>query len=257
MNNYNLSFITDENLFNHVKETIEKYRFQITLQEFSKNLIDPIKLTFDAKVYGKSIEEIIEMEAVRQIDKSNSNHIGYFQQNIFKYIYHKEHKRTNWQVPPKGFDIVNEVDQIFVEMKNKHNTMNSSSSQKTFMRMQNQLIHYPNAKCYLVEVIAKHSQDIAWKISLDGISTSHENIRRVSIDKFYEIVTGEKEAFKQLVETLPRVMDDILKHRQQQGINNSVFTSLQEIDTNMLKSLYLLSFKKYEGFEQLSIQSID
>jgi len=256
MRAYNLSFISDANLFNHVKETIEKYRFKINLKEFNKNLIDPIKLTFDAKIYGKMIEEIIEMESVRQIDKSNSNHIGYFQQNIFKYLYHKGNQKTNWFVPEKGFDIVNEVDKIYVEMKNKHNTMNSSSSQKTFMRMQSQLLKDRDSQCYLVEVIAKNSQNIEWKVSLDGVSTSHENIRRVSIDNFYEIVTGEKEAFKQLVEILPIVMDDVLENIQQQGIENTVFEELQEVDKNMLKSLYLLSFKKYEGFDSLNMQNI-
>jgi len=256
MRKYNLSFISDENLFNHVKETIEKYRFKINLKEFNKNLIDPIKLTFDAKVYGKTIEEIVEMESVRQIDKSNSNHIDYFQQNIFKYLYHKDTKLTNWSVPKKGFDIVNEVDKIYVEMKNKHNTMNSSSSQKTFMRMQNQLLKDMDSQCYLVEVIAKKSQNIEWRVSLDGISTAHKNIRRVSIDKFYEIVTGEKEAFKQLVEVLPIVMDDVLKNIELKGIKNSVFKELQEIDNNMLKSLYLLSFERYEGFKSLNIENI-
>ena len=256
MKKYNLGFISDENLYNHVKETIEKYRFKINLKEFNKNLIDPIKLTFDSKVYGKSIEEIIESESIRQMDKSNSNNIGYFQQNIFKYIYHKDTHQTNWSVPKQGFDIINEVDNIYVEMKNKHNTMNSSSSQKTFMRMQNKLLQDSKNRCYLVEVIAKNSQDIIWKVSLDGESTSHENIRRVSIDKFYEIVTGEKEAFKQLVETLPKVMDDVLEDIQQNGIENSVFEELKEVDENILKSLYLLSFQKYEGFDNLNMQNI-
>jgi len=140
-------------------------------------------------------------------------------------------------------------------MKNKHNTMNSSSSQKTFMRMQSKLLEDRENRCYLVEVIAKNSQNIMWKVSLDGETTSNENIRRVSIDKFYEIVTGEKEAFKQLVETLPKVMDDVLKEIQQNenGIENTVFEELKEIDENILKSLYLLSFKKYEGFFSLNI----
>jgi len=102
-------------------------------------------------------------------------------------------------------------------------------------------------------VIAKNSQNIMWKVSLDGETTSNENIRRVSIDNFYEIVTGEKEAFKQLVETLPKVMDDVLKEIQQNGIKNTVFEELKEIDENILKSLYLLSFKKYEGFSSLNI----
>jgi len=253
---YNLSFISDEDLFNHVKETIEKYRFKINLKEFNKNLIDPIKLTFDAKVYDKSIEEVIEMESVRQIDKSNSNHIGYFQQNIFKYIYNKDTKLTKWHVPKKGFDIVNKADKIYVEMKNKHNTMNASSSQKTFMRMQSQLIKDRDSQCYLVEVIATNSQNIKWKVALDGVSTAHEQIRRVSIDKFYEIVTEEKEAFKQLVEALPIVMDDVLQDKEQKKLENDVFKELKDIDSNMLKSLYLLSFKKYEGFDTFHMENI-
>gem|GEM_PF-3460230 len=52
-------------------------------------------------------------------------------------------------------------------MKNKHNTMNSSSSQKTYMRMQSTLLLEPEANCLLVEVIAKNSQELTWKVSLD------------------------------------------------------------------------------------------
>jgi len=83
MKKYNLSFIEDDELFNHVKETVEKYRFKIDLKRFNKNLIDPIKLTFDSEIYKKSIAEIIESEIIRQMDKSNTNYIGYFHQNIF------------------------------------------------------------------------------------------------------------------------------------------------------------------------------
>jgi len=251
---YNLSFIDDIDLYNHVKDTIEKYRFKITLKDFNKNLIDPIKLTFDSKIYRKTIEEIIESESIRQIDKSNSNNIGYFQQNIFKYIYHKDTKTSNWSVPQRGFDIVNEVLNIYVEMKNKHNTMNSSSSQKIYMRMQNKILENPKAVCMLVEVIAKSSQNIPWKISLDGQSIRNNRIRRVSIDKFYELVTGEREAFKNLVEALPKVIDDILIDKDKFYIQNSVFKELKALDNNLLKSLYLLSFKEYEGFKNLNIK---
>lgn len=248
MSEYNLEFISDSDLFNHVKETIEKYRFSINLREFNKNLVDPIKLTFDSKVYGKTIEEIVDMETVRQMDKSNSNHIGYFQQNIFKFI-----GGNQWAVPPTGFDIVNEDRKIYVEMKNKHNTMNSSSSQKTYMRMQSKLLEDSENKCYLVEVIAKNSQNIPWVVSLDGEQVSNENIRRVSIDKFYEIVSGDSQAFKKLVEVLPLVMDDVLEEMNRSEIESTVFNELEAIDSNILKSLYLLSFSRYEGFNNLNI----
>lgn len=62
MRDYQLGFISNENIFNHVKETVELYRNHINLKEFNKNIIDPIKLTFGSKVYGKSLEEIIESE---------------------------------------------------------------------------------------------------------------------------------------------------------------------------------------------------
>lgn len=48
---YQLGFITDAAIYAHVAETVAKYRFNIDLQLFNKNLLDPIKLTFDAKIY--------------------------------------------------------------------------------------------------------------------------------------------------------------------------------------------------------------
>ncbi len=155
------------------------FRTKINLHKFNKNLIDPIKLTFDAKIYKKSIAEIIELEVARQIDKSNNNQIGYFHQDIFNYI-----GGEDWIVPKQGFDIINNKAKIYVEMKNKHNTMNSSSSQKTFIKMQSQINLEPNSICMLVEVIAKQSQNIPWVISIDATQVKNNKIRRVSIDKY-------------------------------------------------------------------------
>jgi hypothetical protein len=247
MKNYNLSFINDSDLFNHVKETVEKYRFTIDLAEFNKNIIDPIKLTFDAKIYHKTIQQVVESEILRQLDKSNTNHIGYFHQNIFKYLGH------GWRVPENGFDVVNDDLKIYVEMKNKHNTMNSSASQKTYMRMQSILIGNPKAICMLVEVIATKSQNVKWIISLDGERNAHENIRRVSIDQFYALVTGEPTAFKQLCERLPTVIEEVVTSILQKNSVNSVFAELEKISPNLLKSLYLLAFEKYQGFEDFAL----
>ena len=171
MKKYNLGFINDEDIFGHVKSTVIKYRFAIDLAQFNSNLIDPIKLTFDAKVYKKEIDDVLESEVIRQLDKSNTNHIGYFHQNIFRFI-----GGGDWNVPSEGYDIVNVPKHIYVEMKNKHNTMNSSSSQKTYMRMQNTLLNDKNATCMLVEVIASNSQNMTWTSSLDGLKETLQNL---------------------------------------------------------------------------------
>ena len=81
---YNLGFISDKDIYDHVKETVLRYSVGIDLKEFNSNIVDPIKLTFDAKVYRRTLEEVIASECLRQMDKSNNNHIGYFHQNIFR-----------------------------------------------------------------------------------------------------------------------------------------------------------------------------
>lgn len=239
---YKLGFISDDKIYTHVKETVLRYQRKINLAQFNKNVIDPIKLTFDAKVYGKSFEDIIEAECIRQVDKSNTNHIGYFHQNLFKLV------GNGWEVPEKGFDIVNKQRKIYVEMKNKHNTMNASSAQAIYMGMQQQLLREPDANCYLVEVIAKHSQNMVWEGSFRGIYLSDERIRRISIDKFYEIVFDDKFAFYKLCKALPLILDDVVNETQTGNIENTVYTELKEISPETLKSLYLLAFSTYEGF---------
>jgi len=247
MSKYNLDFISDNDLFNHVYETVKSYSFNMDLKKFNKNLIDPIKLTFDSIVYNQEYKETIENEVLRQLDKSNSNLIGYFHQNIFKYL------SNDWTVPKNGYDIENTSLSIFVEMKNKHNTMNSSSSAKTYMRMQNSIIKNSEATCLLVEVIAKKSQDIPWVVTLDGKKQdATDKIRRVSIDKFYELVTKDKDAFKKLCLILPTVIKDAVKELKDITKSNTVFKELEKLSPDLLTSIYLLSFNKYEGFNDFT-----
>lgn len=245
MRNYNLGFIEDKQLFDLVKNTVSKYRTSISLKEFNKNIVDPIKLTFDSKIYRKSTKDAILDECIRQLDKSNSNAIGEFHQQLFSYA------KSGWFIPNQGFDLVNEERHIYCEIKNKHNTMNSASSQKTYMQMQAQLLNDDKATCYLVEVIAKKSQNIKWGMSLNSKPYSHDRIRRISMDLFYDIVFDERLAFYKFCKALPVILDDILEEDSITSIENTVFEELeQEYSKDILKSLYTLAFKTYEGFNE-------
>ena len=244
MKKFNLGFISDEDIFKHVKETVQRYSASIDLREFNKNLVDPIKLTFDAKVYGKTMKEVVASECIRQMDKSNNNHIGYFHQNLFRYA------GKGWSVPEEGFDVVNEGQHIFVEIKNKHNTMNSAAAQKTYMKMQQKIIRDSKATCMLVEVIATHSQNKTWIATVDKERFENEHIRRVSMDKFYEIVFNDNLAFAKLCKALPLILDDVISELGSASNHNTVFNELAAISPDIMKSLYLLAFKTYEGFEK-------
>ena len=252
MSNYNLSFIKQEDFEKHVGDTIKQYNEtlkSINLKKFNRNLIDPIKLLFDKNVFNKSFEDIINFEIHRQRDTSNNNIIGYFHQNLFKYI-------NNCTVPKEGWDVIfKNTDKIYyIEMKNKHNTMNSSSSGKTFMKMQNHLLNASDKDksiCALVEIIAKETQDIPWIITLDKKKQlPNEQLRRISIDKFYEIVTGDKTSFKKLCDQLPITIEKITEQNKQMKVEkDTVFDELLELDNNVLLALYKLAFTTYEGFE--------
>lgn len=259
---WELDFISEEDFKKHIKNTIKNYGDKLKsydLKRFNGNIIDPIKLIFDKIVYGYGWEEIIKNEIFRQRDKSNNNDIGYFHQRIFQYI-------DGCKVPETGWDIVfskddkidvadcGKVKTVYVEMKNKHNTMNSASSAKTYMKMQGQLLKDDDCACFLVEAIAKKSQNIPWVVSVDGAKQKHRRIRRVSMDEFYKIVTGDEYAFYKMCKILPSVIENIVKDADNISVpNDTVMQELQSIanknECSFALALYLLGFGSYLGFK--------
>ena len=268
---WNLNFISEEDFTNHVKATIEKYGEKLEsfdLKRFNKNLVDPVKLIFDKTVYRASWEEIISNEIFRQRDKSNNNDIGYFHQRIFQYI-------NKCRVPDNGqeggWDVIYEnpdgitlpdgsvVHTVYVEMKNKHNTMNSASAGKTFIKMQNQILNDDDCACFLVEAIAKHSQNIKWETTVDNKKVGHKLIRRVSLDQFYALVTGQEDAFYQMCMALPDVIQKAVDELDGEMIpHDTVIDELkamareQNIKSENLAiamAVYMLGFGSYNGFQ--------
>lgn len=267
---WNISFISEQDFTDHVRATIKKYGEKLEsfdLKRFNKNIIDPVKLIFDKTVYRATWEETISNEIFRQRDKSNNNDIGYFHQRIFQYI-------ANCHVPPNGeeggWDVIYSnpdgislpdgsiVHKVYVEMKNKHNTMNSSATGKTFIKMQSQLLRDDDCACFLVEAIAKKSQNIKWEPSVDGQRTGHRLIRRVSLDRFYALVTGQEDAFYQICMALPDIIQHVVDTDGSNLVpHDTVMDELLEIanrsglksyDLSVAMAIYMLGFSTYSGF---------
>lgn len=272
---WKLNFISEKDFTNHVKATIDKYGEKLDsydIVRFNKNIVDPIKMIFDKTVYQSTWEEIVSNEIFRQRDKSNNNDIGYFHQRIFQYI-------TNCRVPDNGkeggWDVIFQkedgiqlpdgdiVHTVYVEMKNKHNTMNSSAAGKTYIKMQSQLLDDDDCACFLVEAIAKKSQNIKWTTTVDGKNVSHKKIRRVSLDQFYALVTGQDDALFQMCMVLPSVIEKVIKEGGEdvKVPHDSVLQELKNIaekmgesneDLSMAMAVYLLGFSTYNGFSSVA-----
>ena len=277
---WELSFISEKDFTNHVKDTIDKYGEKLEsfdIVRFNKNIVDPIKMIFDKTVYQTSWDEIVGNEIFRQRDKSNNNDIGYFHQRVFQYI-------NNCHVPDNGteggWDVIFQVPEgitlpegdvvhtVYVEMKNKHNTMNSAAAGKTYIKMQSQLLDDDDCACFLVEAIAKKSQNIKWSTTVDGKSVSHKKIRRVSLDQFYALVTGQEDAFYKMCMVLPKVIEKVVNEGGEdvKVPHDSVMSELrriaQEMDTDdenlaMALAVYLLGFSTYNGFSKVASNVVD
>ena len=151
------------------------------------------------------------------------------------------------------------VHNVYVEMKNKHNTMNSASEGKTYIKMQNQLLKDDDCACFLVEAISKRSQNIKWETTVDKNKVSHKRIRRVSLDQFYALVTGEEDAFYQMCMVLPEVIEKVVNNGD--GIKVPKDTVLDELKNiaaqigeeseslAMAMAVYMLGFSTYNGFK--------
>lgn len=263
---WDLDFISEKDFKDHVRATILKYGEKLNsfdLKRFNSNLIDPIKLIFDKSVYRTSWEEIVNNEIFRQRDKSNNNDIGYFHQNIFSYFEGCEVPQTGWDVIYRNSEGVvmpdgDVVHTVYVEMKNKHNTMNSASSAKTYIKMQGQILEDDDCACLLVEAIAKKSQNIKWITKVDGKNVQHRRIRRVSMDMFYKIITGDENAFYKMCMVLPRIVNEVVNEGD--GVTIPSDTVIQELkkvselyseypeELAMSMAVYMLGFSTYKGF---------
>lgn len=245
---YNLGFIKDEDFFNHVKGMVSRLTESMDLAKFSKNSIDPIKMSVEMHAYKIGIEEATSREIARQTGKTVESAIGWFHQNIFSYI-------PGWQIPKDGVDVMNDEMTIFAEVKNKHNTMNANSAEKVFEKLKGIVVGNTKATAYLVEVIAKESQDVPWAVSGHSLTKGKaERLRRISIDKFYEVVTGDATAFSKMCSKLGQAVDDVLAEFPTSRFKNTVLAELRKKYPNIIKGLFLSSFATYSGFDKFEVE---
>jgi hypothetical protein len=199
MKDYNLGFISNSEIYNQVRQMVLSYRKEIILSQFNENIDDPIK---DA--YAKGLELVAGGDFVKQHDSRNTKYIGLFQSNIFKCV------GNGWAIPGEDFDIENKSLHIYVEMSNSTATC-AVSLRKTYIKMQSKLLEDSKATCCLVESFTNGSVDENLKITIDNKACTHNKIRRMSMDKFYELVFGDKFAYYKLCKALPSVIEDVIR----------------------------------------------
>lgn len=255
MNNY-VSFISDENFERCVSNLYDSYvaaHQAIDESKIYNNVLDVIKLTFDKHFKNVTDEDLLKSEVARQIDKSITNAIGTFHEEMLGSI--EGYIRGNLE----GWDIKSETNNsLFADIKNKHNTMNSSSTESLYQKLQRYAEANPEAKCYWVQIISTKSFDEQWKASFSGRRYNHPRVRRISGDKFYELLSGVDNALYEIYKALPTVISSVLQKR---GITTNLQSQVTAIQTitakattanrSLLDQLAVDNLSYYKGFNEL------
>jgi hypothetical protein len=254
MKNKYLSFISDEHLMTCIGNLHNSYlkaKNNITKKSFYSNKVDTIKLTFDSKFNDIDEEKLIQSEILRQIDKSINNSIGTFHEQILGGI--KGYEAGNLS----GYDIKATDNTLFAEIKNKHNTMNSSAAEALFQKLKRFADDYKQAKCYWVQTLAKSSFCELWSGDINGKEYSHSRVYKISGDQFYALLSGQRDAMFQLYKALPLAIKDYLKSIEdvEEIAENSALKEIK-LETKSSKRTVLdqITFENYSyylGFDKL------
>ena len=254
MKNKYVNFISDEHLLvciGNLHKAYLKAKNNVSKRNFYSNKVDTIKLNFDSKFNDIDEESLIQAEILRQIDKSINNSIGTFHEQILGGI--KGYGVGNLS----GFDIKAKDDTLFADIKNKHNTMNSSSAEALFQKLSRYANDYKKAKCYWVQILAKSSFCELWTGDINGKEYNHSRVYKISGDQFYALLSGQEDAFFQLYKVLSIAIKDYLKsidktveiHENSALVEIKSETSLSK--RSILDQITFENYGYYFGFDKL------
>lgn len=254
MSNKYVDFISDEHLLKCISELHQSYlkaKSKLSKKSLYANKVDTFKLTFDSKFNDISEANLVETEVLRQIDKSINNSIGTFHEQILGGIEGYEVGKLS------GFDIKAADNTLFADIKNKHNTMNSSSAEALFQKLARYADSYKKANCYWVQILAKGSFNEHWKGEINGKEYSHSRVFKISGDQFYAMLTGRDDALFQLYTMLPMAISDYLSSAENTNTNSKnsalaeIITETEESKRSILDQITFENYGYYLGFDKL------
>ncbi len=209
-----LSWISDDDLKRCVQSVLDKAldAKRLAQDKFDRNVIDPFTTMFEIAGFGIDHNTWKESEQIRQAQKSLTNQIGMFHQNILGCV-------ADWKDLSVGgvIDLQCEKKKVIAEVKNKHNTISGGKLKDLYFELQS-LVEpktsiYKGYTSYYVSIIPKNTIKFNTEFTPSNKETGtkcpgNSHIRKIDGASFYELVTGDKNALFDLFNILPQVIKD-------------------------------------------------
>ncbi|UYM57732.1 Eco47II family restriction endonuclease [Leclercia adecarboxylata] len=184
---------------------------QSSTSDLFRNTLDCFSCVIDASVRGISIEEWLEIERGRQIQKTLQNQIGEMHQRIIG---------TLPGITDLGvggvLDIRSDYLRFVAEIKNKHNTTKGNHKIAIYDDLERYLLHCPQDYVgYYVEILPvngrRYNEPFTPSDNNSGQRRlSNNRIRRIDGATFYGLITGEPSAIRTLYNMFPAIISELL-----------------------------------------------
>ncbi|MCJ7572588.1 MAG: Eco47II family restriction endonuclease [Candidatus Thermoplasmatota archaeon] len=209
MSNRYVGFVSDEHFLDCVKWVCRAYPHnpdEIDMEKLQRNTIDPFKVVFDLMNGNMGVDSWLKNESIRQNDKTINNTIGEFHQKLLGGV-------NGWDNLGVGDD--SKVDlrksdkTIFIELKNKWNTMNSDATEQCRKKLERAVADNPDAIAYWAYIISQNgtSGESTWYYH----GKTDVKVKKVWGKRVYELVTGNVDALENTWKALPLAIKDIIK----------------------------------------------
>ncbi len=200
-----LSFISDDDFDTAVAELVERVAAARTRSEQRRqnSVRDPFFYVAAACVLGLPAANLGSLSTSQTLAQATSMAIGTLHQRIINSM-------PGWQDPNASVDAVNERRRLVAEIKNAHNTMNTSDKNANIRKLEDYLkFRRWNAtgKAYLVMVLPRRP--------LREESHLQNGVYAIDGRSFYALASNVPDALEQVFEQLPA---RIMKHLPQSAV---------------------------------------
>ena len=199
-----------------IKRLLRGYKDKIkgySIDDFLKADVDPFRFGFNLELWG--LEQAVRKEIEHKIEMSLEDLLGDFHENYLGNVRHIP-SNTKWKKLPegtvKGIDITNEKYDWNLQIKSKHNSMNSSSAKKLTEQLKRLSEVRPEGVFGCGWVIAGSKRKCIGESGIAKVAKVYKG------KELYHFVTGNTNEMDEVLETFPRILKDATKEMDFGGL---------------------------------------
>ena len=154
-----------------------------------RNVLDPFLLASIAHMFNaETVDDVLDYGANSAAIGSIGNALGRFHQQVLG-------GADGWRDHDRGFDLISDQRRLLAEVKNKHNTMNSSNRRQVEDDLKAALRQRQSGwTAYLAIIIPKNPERYRNELA--------PNLFEIDGASFYEIVSGQDNAIHEVLDYL-------------------------------------------------------